>query len=76
MVDLEQELADLDKEINEKVVEADTTPVEPPVTQEDIKAIIVLCLRHRLRKDPLESIDSGDKVIKVFNDIFEFVDES
>jgi magnesium chelatase subunit I len=46
------------------------------VTQEDIKAIIVLCLRHRLRKDPLESIDSGDKVIKVFNDIFEFVDES
>ena len=33
MVDLEQELADLDKEINEKVVEADTTPVETPVTK-------------------------------------------
>jgi magnesium chelatase subunit I len=46
------------------------------VTQEDIKSIIVLCLRHRLRKDPLESIDSGDKVIKVFNEIFEFEDES
>ena len=45
------------------------------VTQEDIKAIIVLCLRHRLRKDPLESIDSGDKVRKVFNEIFEFSDE-
>jgi magnesium chelatase subunit I len=30
-----------------------------------------LCLRHRLRKDPLESIDSGDKVGKVFKEIFE-----
>lgn len=46
------------------------------VTQGDIKSIIVLCLRHRLRKDPLESIDSGDKVMKVFNEIFEFADES
>ena len=26
---------------------------------EDIKTIITLCLRHRLRKDPLETIDSG-----------------
>jgi magnesium chelatase subunit I len=41
------------------------------VTADDINSIIVLCLRHRLRKDPLESIDSGDKVQKVFNDIFE-----
>ena len=41
------------------------------VTVEDIQTIITLCLRHRLRKDPLESIDSGDKVSKVFNDIFE-----
>merc|ERR1712194_887280 len=32
------------------------------VTIEDIERIITLCLRHRLRKDPLESIDSGDKV--------------
>jgi magnesium chelatase subunit I len=46
------------------------------VTKEDIKAIIVLCLRHRLRKDPLESIDSGDKVTKVFNEIFEFTDDN
>jgi magnesium chelatase subunit I len=37
----------------------------------DIRNIIVLCLRHRLRKDPLESIDSGDKVAAVFNKIFE-----
>merc|ERR1712127_264673 len=41
------------------------------VTVEDIQTIITLCLRHRLRKDPLEAIDSGDKVSKVFNEIFE-----
>jgi magnesium chelatase subunit I len=29
-----------------------------------------LALRHRLRKDPLESIDSGYKVAKVFNQVF------
>jgi len=46
------------------------------VTVDDISKIITLCLRHRLRKDPLESIDSGDKVKKVFNEIFEFTDES
>ena len=45
------------------------------VTTDDISKIITLCLRHRLRKDPLESIDSGDKVKKVFNEIFEFTDE-
>jgi magnesium chelatase subunit I len=44
------------------------------VTVDDIATIITLCLRHRLRKDPLESIDSGDKVSKVFKEIFE-VDE-
>jgi magnesium chelatase subunit I len=41
------------------------------VTVDDISNIIVLCLRHRLRKDPLESIDSGAKVRKIFNEIFE-----
>ena len=41
------------------------------VTVDDIGMIITLCLRHRLRKDPLESIDSGDKVSKVFNEVFE-----
>jgi len=44
------------------------------VTVEDIQQIITLCLRHRLRKDPLESIDSGDKVSKVFKEIFEIED--
>ena len=41
------------------------------VTIDDISKIITLCLRHRLRKDPLETIDSGDKVSKIFKDIFE-----
>jgi magnesium chelatase subunit I len=40
------------------------------VTVEDIENVIVLCLRHRLRKDPLESIDSGDKVGTVFEEVF------
>jgi magnesium chelatase subunit I len=44
------------------------------VTLEDISKVITLCLRHRLRKDPLESIDSGDKVGKVFREIFEIED--
>lgn len=44
------------------------------VTVKDIETIITLCLRHRLRKDPLESIDSGDKVLKVFKEVFE-IDE-
>jgi magnesium chelatase subunit I len=41
------------------------------VSIEDIETVISLCLRHRLRKDPLETIDSGDKVKKVFERIFE-----
>ena len=40
------------------------------VTLEDIEKVIVLCLRHRLRKDPLESIDSGDKVGTTFEEVF------
>jgi magnesium chelatase subunit I len=41
------------------------------VTIDDIEKVITLCLRHRLRKDPLETIDSGDKVQQVFTEIFE-----
>jgi magnesium chelatase subunit I len=40
------------------------------VTVDDIRRVITLCLRHRLRKDPLETIDSGYKVEKAFNRIF------
>nr|UAD84305.1 Mg chelatase subunit e [Agarophyton chilense] len=35
----------------------------------DIKTVITLCLRHRLRKDPLETIDSGYKVQQVVDNI-------
>jgi magnesium chelatase subunit I len=40
------------------------------VTVDDIRRVITLCLRHRLRKDPLESIDSGYKVQKAFARVF------
>jgi magnesium chelatase subunit I len=36
----------------------------------DIHRVMTLCLRHRLRKDPLGSIDSGHKVAKVFAQVF------
>jgi magnesium chelatase subunit I len=40
------------------------------VTIDEIRRIAPLCLRHRLRKDPMESIDSGYKVEKVFDQVF------
>nr|QHO64234.1 Mg chelatase subunit e [Lympha mucosa] len=35
----------------------------------DVKKVITLCLRHRLRKDPLESMDSGIRVEQVSSEI-------
>ena len=40
------------------------------VTVHDIKRTITLCLRHRLRKDPMESINSGEKIDSIFSSIF------
>jgi len=40
------------------------------VTPMDIFRVIPLCLRHRLRTDPLETIDSGTKVQDTFQNIF------
>ena len=40
------------------------------VTLDDIKRTITLCLRHRLRRDPMESINSGDKIDSIFKTIF------
>jgi magnesium chelatase subunit I len=37
---------------------------------DDIKRTITLCLRHRLRRDPMESINSGEKIEMVFEKIF------
>jgi magnesium chelatase subunit I len=45
------------------------------VTVNDIGRVIVLCLRHRLRKDPLETIDTGYKVERVFRRVFDVADE-
>jgi magnesium chelatase subunit I len=42
------------------------TEVQP----DDIASVITLCLRHRLRKDALQNIDSGTKVQDTFNTIF------
>ena len=41
------------------------------VTEEDVARVASCCLRHRLRKDPLEQIDSGDRLVKVFCKVFE-----
>lgn len=40
------------------------------VTFEDIRRTITLCLRHRCRRDPMESINSGEKIDIVFQKIF------
>jgi len=46
------------------------------VTPKDILTIIPLCLRHRLRKDPLESIDSGLLVKEKFSEVFGYATRS
>nr|ARW64911.1 Mg chelatase subunit e [Polysiphonia sertularioides] len=40
------------------------------VNVQDVKKVITLCLRHRLRKDPLDTLDSGLKVEQVVEEIF------
>jgi magnesium chelatase subunit I len=40
------------------------------VKEEDIRRTITLCLRHRLRRDPMESINSGEKIYAIFDQIF------
>ena len=37
----------------------------------DIKEVIKLCLRHRLRKDPLDTVDSGSKIDLVVNSLLQ-----
>lgn len=45
------------------------------VTDEDVYSIISLCLRHRLRKDPMATIDEGSRVIEVFSSVFGYETE-
>ncbi len=40
------------------------------VSAEDISRVITLCLRHRLRKDPMDLMSSGERVDSMFNKIF------
>ena len=40
------------------------------VTDEDVYSVISLCLRHRLRKDPMATIDEGSRVTEVFSSVF------
>lgn len=44
-------------------------------TAADIRRVVVLCLRHRLRKDPLEPVDSGYRVGQVGKAVFQWEDE-
>ena len=46
------------------------------VTSKDILTVIPLCLRHRLRKDPLESIDSGLLVKEQFSKVFGYATQT
>jgi len=41
------------------------------VGEDDVARVVACCLRHRLRKDPLEQIDSGDRVVKMFCKVFD-----
>lgn len=41
------------------------------VSPADVQFIVTLCLRHRLRKDPLQPIDTGQRVLDLFEEIFE-----
>jgi magnesium chelatase subunit I len=40
-----------------------------------VYSVITLCLRHRLRKDPMATIDEGTKVAEVFAAVFGYEDE-
>ncbi len=40
------------------------------VSVEDVGRVIVMSLRHRLRKDPLSSVDSGERVAAEFERVF------
>jgi magnesium chelatase subunit I len=45
------------------------------VTDEDVYSVVTLCLRHRLRKDPMATIDEGTKVVEVFSSVFGYDQE-
>ncbi|YP_778562.1 Mg-protoporphyrin IX (plastid) [Bigelowiella natans] len=44
------------------------------VLDKDVFTIMSLCLTHRLKKNPLESIDSSQNIVTIFKDIFGYSD--
>lgn len=42
----------------------------PSVTEDDVKRVAVMSLRHRMRKDPLERIDSGSRIEQALETVF------
>jgi magnesium chelatase subunit I len=40
------------------------------VAVEDVYRVIPMCLRHRLRKDPLSEVDDGERVRDMFKKVF------
>lgn len=40
------------------------------VTGEDVARVIVMCLSHRLRKDPMDKMDGGYKVVMEYQRVF------
>ena len=42
----------------------------PCVTVDDVRRVAVMSLRHRLRKDPLERIDSGSRIEQALEAVF------
>ena len=44
------------------------------VEEEDVARVVCCCLRHRLRKDPMETVDSGARVVKAFCKVFQLAE--
>ncbi len=44
---------------------------KPSVTTNELRRVVVMSLRHRLRKDPLESMDSGLRIKQAFTKVFD-----
>jgi magnesium chelatase subunit I len=40
------------------------------VNTDDVRAVAVMSLRHRLRRDPLEEVDTGEKIEKAMQGLF------
>ncbi len=40
------------------------------VTASDVRRVAVMSLRHRLRRDPLEEVDSGEKILAAMKGLF------